>query len=396
MNKSHLELQNLGTRDPGQNDMLHPPVQALQQHEQSQREQRQQQRQQWDDGSAGSTPADAEANIFLRLRDARLEREFWRHESDIWWTYDVVSCLFSITLQVVFANLGAAPAGEPGPAALQAAVRLPHQLMLLASLTQLAAMLLAWGAYCRARVRALVALKVARVAMHVWQTILSPDTAEWWRGHIVSQGKDPARAVGIAIAAVPLALLQHAVMHPCPAALFPLFSAATVWVYLAGFLEGSVALWEHPKLAGAAAAACGRLRVWMSIAGSASEAVFGTPPFFSASHWEASPQGCSCLLQTASVSLMLLTAIALPGYLCWTTEHRMKRRWLLSRGAELRVRIPALSRLRRRGAGQGTDWWMAGPVALAGAPLLALQLGELLVWVRSPDCRLVAAGAAGS
>lgn len=38
--------------------------------------------------------------IRLRLADVRLERDFWRQQSWVWYIYDSIFCLFSIALQV--------------------------------------------------------------------------------------------------------------------------------------------------------------------------------------------------------------------------------------------------------------------------------------------------------
>ena len=92
-------------------------------------------------------------------------------------------------------------------------MRAPHQLLLVLAVAQLAAMRWAWPAYARRRVAVQAALRAARTCVHVWWTVLDSNTIGWWRGRSMSERADPQRMLAVALAAVPLALMQKVWGH---------------------------------------------------------------------------------------------------------------------------------------------------------------------------------------
>lgn len=119
-----------------------------------------------------------------------------------------------------------------------------------------------------------------------------------------------------------------------------------------------------------------------SDAPSSSEATSGAP---------VSGGGCSCLLQTTSVALMIAIGLLLPTSLTWVVERHAKERYLRARGRRLLLRAAPLARLdgwlRARGLRPNWGGAMVRPMAVGVGALAVWLLSDLVVYARSAQCR---------
>lgn len=174
-------------------------------------------------------------------------------------------------------NGGKADAGcdGGGGGGLLSRVKLPHQLLLALSLLQLSVMLLDRRLFCRHRTAANVDLRSVRLFVQLWQATLDPATAVRWRARTHAAGADLQRTLAVSLAGVLLGFMQQAVMHPVPATAALPFAAAALAVFPYGWLGTLRPAWEHPRVAPAAGALCGKLQLVLVGLNSAATATFG-------------------------------------------------------------------------------------------------------------------------
>lgn len=147
--------------------------------------------------------------------------------------------------------------------------------MLACCAAYMALMAAAPAAYTRHRPAAQIAMRALRLAAHLANAVLTGDGAGWWQARLLASNAQPARAFAIVMWGLPLTFLMFALVNPCPFVAQPLLAVGTVLVYVCGWLPRLTRIWEHPRFAAAAGAACMSLQDGLLVAEAATAVAFG-------------------------------------------------------------------------------------------------------------------------